>query len=77
MTSIYWFWKNEKLPEYIGFNHYRRFFKPEDIEKSSDYDITVSKPIWSSMSISLAHQYKCYHKLEDLQKCVNVICEFD
>lgn len=73
MTSIYWFWKNEKLPEYIGFNHYRRFFKSEDIEKSSDYDITVSKPIWSSMSISLAHQYKYYHKLEDLQKCIDII----
>jgi hypothetical protein len=33
MTSIYWFWKNYdwrgKL-DYIGFNHYRRFFKPKD-----------------------------------------------
>jgi myosin heavy subunit len=32
MTSIYWFWKNAKLPEYVGFSHYRRTFKQSDFE---------------------------------------------
>lgn len=26
LTAWYWLWKNEKLPDYIGLCHYRRFF---------------------------------------------------
>jgi len=66
MTSIYWFWKNKELPAYVGFNHYRRFFKLDDIQDYENYDIIVSKPIWSSDKISLAYQYKHYHVLNDL-----------
>ena len=75
MTSIYWFWKNQELPDYVGFNHYRRFFKLEDIQDYENYDIIVSEPIWSSNTISLAHQYKHYHVLNDLQICIDTIRE--
>ena len=56
MTSIYWFWKNKQLPDYVGFNHYRRFFLRESISDYADYDIIISKPIFSS-SIQLVAQY--------------------
>ena len=26
LTGTYWVWKNAKLPDYVGFHHYRRFF---------------------------------------------------
>lgn len=78
MTSIYWGWKNyDKLgnPEYIGHNHYRRFFKREDILDYADYDLIISKPIFSPPDHSLTWQYNYYHKIEDLQKCLDVIRE--
>ena len=73
MTSIYWFWKNANLPDYVGFSHYRRTFNQKDISDYPEYDIIVSKPIWSSDKISLAYQYKYYHVLSDLQTCIDVI----
>ena len=47
LTVIYWFWKNYDLSkiEYVGYNHYRRFFYDKDIEDYEDWDIIVSKPI--------------------------------
>lgn len=76
MTSIYWVWKQYNQIgdlDYIGFNHYRRFFKYSDIQDYESYDLIVSKPIFSSKTISLTKQYSYYHKLEDLQTCINVI----
>lgn len=74
MTSIYWYWKNVKNEHsHVGFNHYRRLFRLDDIEDYQNYDIIVSKPIWSSDKISLAHQYRHYHILQDLQTCIDVI----
>lgn len=42
MTSLYWIWKNYKLPDYAGLCHYRLFF--QNIP-SEDFDICVAKPI--------------------------------
>ena len=77
MTAIYWFWKNNPLPDYVGFAHYRRIFSDADIADYEDHDIIVSKPIWSSDRISLAYQYKHYHVLSDLQTCIDTIRETD
>ena len=74
MTSIYWFWKNKQLPDYVGFNHYRRFFPRESISDYADYDIIISKPIFSS-SIPLAAQYQFYHRIADLDECVRYFIE--
>lgn len=47
MTSIYWFWKNYDLASlrYVGFNHYRRLFSPNDVVDYHDYDIIAGNPI--------------------------------
>jgi hypothetical protein len=69
-------WKNyNKIgnPEYIGHNHYRRFFKNEDIYDYEKYDIIISKPIFSSNVISLLQQYNFYHNINDLILCINII----
>lgn len=76
MTSIYWIWKHyDEIgnPEYIGHNHYRRFFKREDFLDYKKYDLIISKPIFSSDQYTLVWQYNYYHKIEDLQRCVDVI----
>lgn len=80
MTSIYWAWKHyQELgnPDYIGLNHYRRFFKKEDVSNYADFDMIVSKPIFSSDKMSLAQQYAFYHVIDDLQKCANVVKNHD
>ena len=56
MTSIYWIWKNYTRfgnPAYIGHNHYRRLFKRNDFLDYSNYDLIISKPIFSSSVVSL------------------------
>jgi len=76
MTSLYWVWKHYNEigdPEYIGHNHYRRFFKKEDIEDYKNYDIIISKPIFSSDKYSLVWQYNYYHVISDLQKCSDIL----
>jgi len=44
LTVWYWLWKNYSrldLPNYIGYNHYRRIFKAEDIGNVNEYDIFI------------------------------------
>ena len=80
MTSIYWIWKNyNKIgnPDYIGHNHYRRFFKREDIIDYNDFDIIISKPIFSAQNFPLFQQYCYYHIISDLYKCIDTINEHD
>lgn len=50
MTALYWAWKNYHDTEYIGFCHYRRFFKDtftnDNIEKYFDkYDVLMCGPL--------------------------------
>lgn len=69
LTTIYWAWKNyDKIgnPNYIGFNHYRRFFARNDILDYKYMDMIVASPVFSNTSISLARQYKAYHFIGDL-----------
>ena len=67
MTSIYWFWKNFDLNsvDYVGFNHYRRFFDPADLADYKSYDAIVARPIkWSTLNVE--DQYALYHNRHDL-----------
>lgn len=44
LTIWYWLWKNKdliQLPNYIGYNHYRRLFNLKDVIDIDKYDIVV------------------------------------
>lgn len=66
MTGMYWLWKHyEEIgnPEFIGTCHYRRFYKPIDIEDYEKYDVIgiYNKSIFP---YSMYNQY-CSNKNHD------------
>ena len=83
MTSIWCYWKNlMKDDDYIGFNHYRRLFRIEDLNDISEYDIIDAKPIPMVFNMSyftgspipnfvstdIKNGYAICHKIEDWNK---------
>jgi len=62
-------------PDYIGFNHYRRFFDMRTIREISDGAIYVAKPI--RCPYSLEWQYGYYHDRRDLGVCLDVMSELN
>ena len=83
MTAIYAYWKNlMKDADYIGFNHYRRLFKIEDLNDIAEYDIIDAKPIPMVFNMSyftrspipncvptdIKNGYAICHKIEDWNK---------
>lgn len=83
MTAIYAYWKNlMNDADYIGFNHYRRLFRIEDLSDISEYDVIDSKPIQmlfnmsyftgspikSIVSTDIKSGYAICHKIEDWNK---------
>ena len=83
MTAIYAYWKNlMKDADYIGFNHYRRLFKIEDLNDIAEYDIIDAKPIPMVFNMSfftrspipnyvptdIKKGYAICHKIEDWNK---------
>lgn len=82
MTAIYWAWKHYddlRDPEYIGFNHYRRFFRIEDLEDRDDYDIICAERIREPVSIYKA--YEVYHVKQHMDIMLNIVkgmkCPFE
>ena len=77
MTSIYWFWKNYDMSnlKYIGFNHYRRFFKLDDIKDYHDYDMILGRGI--TFKISLYEAYDIFHELKDLDTLIEILTSRD
>lgn len=77
MTSIYWFWKNYdwRNLDYVGFNHYRRFFNPKDFNDYKDYDIIVMKS-YQFKSWNVEQQYKAFHKSNDFDMMCNVMQKY-
>jgi hypothetical protein len=79
MTSIWWFWKSMArfgFPDYVGFNHYRRFFKEEDLADYEKYDLVVGQPVWPC-PYTLEQQYQIYHVVSDLEACYGALAETD
>lgn len=83
MTSIWCYWKNlMKDADYIGFNHYRRLFRIEDLNDIAEYDIIDAKPIPMVLNIGyftgspilnyvltdIKNGYAICHKIEDWNK---------
>lgn len=78
MTTIYWAWKHmDELgnPEYIGFNHYRRFFNEEDIIKAINdgADIICAKKY--TLRNGVYNNYKIYHIEEDYKKLGEILAK--
>ena len=83
MTSIWCYWKNlMKDADYIGFNHYRRLFRIEDLNDVAEYDVIDAKPIPMVFNMSyftgspipnfvptdIKNGYAICHKIEDWNK---------
>ena len=83
MTAIYAYWKNlMKDADYIGFNHYRRLFRIEDLNDIEEYDVIDAKPIPMMFNMSyftrspipnyvptdIKNGYAICHKIDDWNK---------
>ena len=83
MTSIWCYWKNlMKDPDYVGFQHYRRFFNQADFLDIEQYDFIDTKPIPMVFNMSyftgspipnfvptdVKNGYAICHKIEDWNK---------
>lgn len=53
LTGLYWIWKNDSLPDYLGLCHYRRYFlnnagslmnENEYMDILSKYDVIIARP---------------------------------
>lgn len=83
MTAIYAYWKNlMKNPDYVGFQHYRRFFNQADFLDIEQYDFIDTQPIPMMFNMSyftgspipnfvptdIKNGYAICHKIEDWNK---------
>ena len=83
MTSIWCYWKNlMNDADYIGFNHYRRLFRIEDLNDIAEYDVVDAKPILMMFNMSyftgspiksivttdIKSGYAICHKIKDWNK---------
>ena len=83
MTSIWCYWKNlMKNPDYVGFQHYRRFFNQGDFLDIAQYDFIDTKEIPMVFNLSyftgnstpelkftnIKNGYAICHKIEDWNK---------
>lgn len=83
MSLIWCYRKNlMKDADYVGFNHYRRMFRPDDFRDIADYDCVVAKgipmifnmsyftgsPMPNYVSTDIKNGYAICHKIEDWNK---------
>ena len=84
-TSIYWVWKHYDdpvvgNPDWIGFNHYRRYFDRNKIldlmsENKGKLDMIVSAS--NHFQVSVLQQYAYFHFVEDMYKLESVVPKSD
>ena len=76
-TGIYWLWKNYNVKDYIGFNHYRRFYQfMDDVPDLNQYfkegfDIIINQPL--IVNSNVYQQYANSHNGNDLTIVCDVI----
>ena len=78
LTRIYWIWKNYPIKEYIGFCHYRRYFRffdeiPNMDEIFKDYDIILPSSYGCS---SVIKQYQNSHNVQDYKVALAIIKKY-
>lgn len=73
LTGMYWIWKNYDIKNYVGFCHYRRYFKfldniPEEIEYC---DIILPKPL--TFKFNVYDSYSICHNSKDLDVIKDIL----
>lgn len=90
MTALYWAWKNDDLPPYVGLAHYRRYLRSERAQGTKDFhailqgeevvadlqhaDIILPKA-WKVDEPSIAANYAHYHSSDDLMVLAGLLDE--
>ena len=68
LSGYYWIYKNYDIKDYIGFCHYRRYFKFFDnVPDMDNEDCDIILPTPDNFGDTIYNQYKGCHNIEDLQ----------
>lgn len=82
-TGLYWIWKNYELKDYVGLNHYRRYYDfldnvPDFNQMFSIFDIILNEPLPLKIgqigtSLNNRDWYNYWHNVEDFDKLESLI----